>query len=124
MDIVKRFKRDLSKFKAKSKKAKIKQVIGIIVFIVIVVICLTNDRAHSILVQVGDMARAVSGTESRPATTTTTTMTTTTDNQGQDNLRTLFPSTAPPQYSTTNREGRAAEIREAEMQELRDAIKK
>ena len=121
MDIVKRFKRDLSKFKAKSKKAKIKQVIGIIVFIVIVVICLTNDRAHSILVQLGDMGRAVSGTESRPETNTQTTTTTTTT-QRVDPVSEIF-GPVTPNYSPTNREGRAAEIREAEMQELRDAIK-
>ena len=90
-------------------------------FIVVVIICLTNDRAHSILVQLGDMGRAVSGTESRPTTNTQTTTTTTTT-QREDPVSEIF-GPVTPNYSPTNREGRAAEIREAEMQELRDAIK-
>ena len=115
--IVRRFKRDVSKFRAKSTKAKIKQVIGIIIFIVIVIICLTNDRAHSVLVQMGNVARGVSGTESRPAANTTT------RTQTADPVSEIFGPVAP-NYSPRNTEGRAAEIREAEMQELRDAINK
>ena len=117
-DMVKRVKRDLSKFRAKSKNAKIKQVIGIIVFIVIVVICLTNDRAHSVLVQMGNVARSVSGTESRPETNVNTSPAGT---RTEDPVTSIFGSSTP-NYSPTNREGRAAEVREAEMQELRDAV--
>ena len=99
-------------------RKKLTKIILIAIAVIAVVIFSINENAASVFNDILSTLKTTQGTQSNSAVNTNTNTSRTQNDEGLDSL--FGP--VGPNYSTTNREGRAEEIRELEMQELRNQL--
>jgi len=101
-------------------RKKLTKIILIAIAVIAVVIFTINENAASVFNDILSVLKTNQGAQSNsPVNTNTNTNTSRTQNN--ESLDSLFGPVGP-NYSTTNKEGRAEEIRELEMQELRNQL--
>jgi len=101
-------------------RKKLTKIILIAIAVIAVVIFTINENAASVFNDILSVLKTTQGTQSNSAVNTNTNKKTS-RTQNNEALDSLFGPVGP-NYSTTNKEGRAEEIRELEMQELRNQL--